>query len=142
MSSIVQALKSEIVRVARQQVRMEVAQLRKSSSRYRKEIAELKRQISALRQQQNKVSKTSANAKATPSLTETTQVRFSSARLKKHRERLGLSAENFGKLFGVTGQTVYNWENGTRPGQAHLVMISHLRKLSKRQASEVVATRN
>ena len=142
MSSIVQALKSEIVRVARQQVRAETAQLKKASSRYRKEIAELKRQISALRQQASQRAKSTVATASASTPSDAPKVRFSAARLKKHRQRLELSAESFGKLFGVTAQTVYNWESGTRPSQAYMVMISNLRNLSKREANAVVAARS
>lgn len=63
---------------------------------------------------------------------------WSPTRLKAHRERLGLSAEKFGKLLNVSGQTIYNWEGGSRPGKEHLAAISQLRKLSKRQAHAIV----
>lgn len=142
MSAIAQALKSEIARVARQQVRVETAQLKKASSRYRHEIAELKRQVSVLQRQVAQRPKAAAAAIDSTQTEETRQVRFSAARLKQHRLRLGLSAENFGKLFGVSGQTVYNWEGGTRPSRAYMVMISNLRKLGKREAAAVVAARS
>ena len=42
------------------------------------------------------------------------QRRFSPPRLAKHRQRLGLSAADFGSLTGVRGQSIYNWEAGKR----------------------------
>ena len=50
-------------------------------------------------------------------------------------QRLGLSADNYGKLIGVTGQTIYSWEQETsRPRTAQLAPIASLRHLGKREA--------
>ena len=69
------------------------------------------------------------------------QYRFSPGKLKGHRERLELSATEFGKLFGVTGQTIYAWEGGSRPQKTHLPAIGALRKLTKTSAREIIAAR-
>lgn len=143
MSNIASLLKQEIARVARREVRSQTEKLKKASGAYRAQIAELKRQVTSLRQQIAQAAK--ANGQARPAaapIPEASKVRFSSARLKKHRERLDLSAEKFARLFGVTGQTVYNWEAGTRPGMDHLLMIAKLRSLTKRQAQALVAERS
>lgn len=142
MPNIASVLKDEIARVARKEVRVETEKLKKASSAYRAQIAELKRQVSTLHRQLAQLSK--ANGPAQPmadtAAAEAAKVRFSPARLKGHRERLDLSAEKFGRLFGVTGQTIYNWEAGTRPAKDHLVMIAQLRKLTKRQAHHLLAS--
>ena len=45
------------------------------------------------------------------------------------RERLGLSAESLGKVLGVSGQSIYNWESGKgRPRQDQLAKLLQLRK--------------
>jgi transcriptional regulator with XRE-family HTH domain len=63
------------------------------------------------------------------------KVRFSSKWLRPAREKLGLSAADYGKLLGVTGQTVYNWEHGTsEPRQSILQRIAELRSIGKREA--------
>jgi DNA-binding XRE family transcriptional regulator len=61
-------------------------------------------------------------------------VRFSAKGLRSQRQRLGLSAENCGKIIGVTGQTLYNWErNEARPRQEQIAKIASLRRMGKKQ---------
>ena len=50
MSNIASALKEEIARIARKEIRAETEALKKASSRYRAEIADLKRRLAALEQ--------------------------------------------------------------------------------------------
>ncbi len=55
--------------------------------------------------------------------------------MKAQRKRLKLSAEDYGRLVGVSGQTIYHWEQGkTRPQEAQLVALAAVRGLGKREA--------
>jgi len=55
--------------------------------------------------------------------------------LRSQRQRLGLSAANYGKLIGVTGQTIYSWEQETsRPRKHQFASIAALRHIGKREA--------
>ena len=55
--------------------------------------------------------------------------------LASHRKRLGLSAADFGKLLGVSGQSIYKWEPGeVKPRRAQLEAIAAIRTLGKREA--------
>ena len=50
-------------------------------------------------------------------------------------ERLGMSAEDFGKLLGVSSQSIYNWEHGTaKPRSALLDKLAVVRAIGKREA--------
>lgn len=61
--------------------------------------------------------------------------RYRAGVVKSHRDRLGLSALNFGKLVGVTGLTIHNWENGkSRPRAAQVAKLAAVRKLGRRDA--------
>jgi len=52
-------------------------------------------------------------------------------------ERLGISAENYGKLIGVSGVTIYKWEHDTSsPRKAQLVALAAVRGLGNRQAKK------
>jgi DNA-binding transcriptional regulator YiaG len=65
------------------------------------------------------------------------RVRFSSRSVKAQRRRLGLSAEDFGRLLGVSAQTVYHWERGkSRPRKSQLAALAATRALGKRAARE------
>ena len=62
-------------------------------------------------------------------------VRFSARSVKAQRQRLGLSAADYGKLVGVSGLTIYNWEHGTsHPRKAQLVALVAVRGIGKREA--------
>jgi DNA-binding transcriptional regulator YiaG len=62
-------------------------------------------------------------------------IRFTARGVRTQRDRLGMSAENFGKLLGVSSQAIYNWERGTaRPRSALLAKLAFLRGIGKREA--------
>jgi DNA-binding transcriptional regulator YiaG len=62
-------------------------------------------------------------------------VRFTAKGLRSQRRHLRLSAANYGKLIGVTGQTIYSWEQETsRPRKPQVARIASLRHLGKRDA--------
>jgi Predicted transcriptional regulators len=63
------------------------------------------------------------------------KVRFVAKGLRSQRSRLGLSAEDYGKLVGVSGQSVYNWEQGhSIPRSQQASAIAALRSIGKREA--------
>lgn len=143
MPNIAVVLKGEIARLARKETRSEVAELRKASSQYRAHIAALRRRIEAMERQLKRLSKAGGRAKAAaaePAGEETTQRRFSAKRFAAHRAKLGLSAADYGKLIGVTGQTVYKWESGkARPRSGQLESIAAVRGIGKREAAAKLA---
>ena len=60
---------------------------------------------------------------------------FSADRLKEHRQRLGISADSYGALMGVSGLSVYNWENGRAvPRKSSLDALGSIAGLGKREA--------
>jgi DNA-binding transcriptional regulator YiaG len=137
MPNLASLLKSEILRLARKEVRAELESLRKASSRYRSEIAELKRRIEQLERQHGRIAKKSSRSSVRPVGEEAApQIRFSPQRFAKQRQKLGLSAADMGRLIGVSGQSIYKWEAGkSRPRPQQLQAIAALRKLGKREAS-------
>ena len=142
MPNIASILKSEIVRVARKEIRAEVEGLKKSVGTYRSDIAALKRRSQTLEQELKRLQK--SQPKPEPlAVDETVKApRFSAKGLAKQRQRLGLSAEAVGVLIGASSQSIYNWEVGeARPRAKHLAAIAALRGLSKTQAAEVLASR-
>lgn len=137
MPNIASLLKDEIGRLAKRAVRVETEALKKSSAQYRSDIAALKRRIADLERQVKRANRgAGARASAAPQGEETTdRRRFSAKGLAKHRQRLGLSAEAFGRLVGVTGQSIYKWEAGrARPRATQVQAIAAIRALGKRQA--------
>lgn len=140
MPNIASILKNEISRVARKEVRAEIETLKKASAAHRTSIAELRRQVSTLEKELRRVAKgATLSAPVTASEDEGTGTkrRFSAARLAAHRSKLGLSAASYGQLVGVSGQTIYHWEQGkARPRAAQLESLAGVRGLGAREIAE------
>ena len=63
------------------------------------------------------------------------KVRFVAKGLKSQRNRLGLSAADYGRLVGVSAQSVYNWELGQASPRADQVKaIPALRGIGKQES--------
>lgn len=138
MPNIATALKAEISRLARKEPRTESDALKKTVSHQRAQIAALRRRIDALERQQ----KRSANGRAEPRPSENpdgeadAKHRFSAKGLASCRQRLGLSAADFGRLVGVSQPSIYKWEQGQqRPRQRYLPAIAAVRIMGKREAA-------
>ena len=132
-------LKSEISRLARKELKAETEALKKVSAKHRSDITALKREIAELQRQVKQLAKGAAakpeRRAADGDGDQPIRNRFSAQRLAAHRQRLGLSAENFGKLVGVSGQTIYMWESEkARPRNGQLQAIAAVRKMGKREA--------
>jgi DNA-binding transcriptional regulator YiaG len=56
--------------------------------------------------------------------------------MKTHRQKLGLSAKDYGLLVGVSALSIYKWEDGkVQPRGSALVKIAAVRQLGKREAA-------
>ncbi len=133
MTSFAAAFKDEIRRLARKEVKAQVAPLKSASAAYRKEIAALKRTVQAQERQIRQLQKRGPAAITKEPTGK--DVRFSPAWVAKHREKLEMSAADYGELIGVSMLTVYNWEKGkTRPRQAQLEAWGKIKHLGKREA--------
>src|SRR2546423_5357422 len=62
--------------------------------------------------------------------------RFSAKGLQAQRSRIGLSPTDFGKLLGVSAQSIYNWESEkARPRPEQIAKLVALRSLGKREVA-------
>lgn len=136
MPNIAAILKSEITRLARKQVRDETQDLKKTIAPYRSEIASLKKRTQALEQQIRRLSRGIAKAPSPAREESDTARRFSAKGFAKHRQRLGLSAQDFGALIGASALSVYKWEKGeVRPRDKHVQAIAAIRTMGKKEAA-------
>jgi DNA-binding transcriptional regulator YiaG len=139
MQNFATVLKQEICRLARREIKAQATPTRQAIVHYRHEIAQLKRQ---LREQQRRMDalelrKKSPDARGESRNGQLTGLRFSTRSVKSQRRRLGLSAEDYGRLIGVSGLTVYNWEHGrTRPRAAQFESLAAIRGISRVAAAE------
>jgi DNA-binding transcriptional regulator YiaG len=136
MSNFATQLKSEIARIAKKEIRGESAPLKKSSSQYRSDIAALKKRVAALEALVKKLSKVAQKSRPEAAdVADDKNLRFRSAGFATLRQKLGLSANEMGQLLGVSGQSVYKWEQGkAKPRTNQLKAIAAIRKMGKKQA--------
>ncbi len=143
MPNIGVVLKDEITRLSKKVVKAYVGPLQTNSATHRRHIAALKRQVSALEKEITRLRRgergRAASAAAAPRDGSDSSLRFQAKGLRSLRARLGLSAEEFGKLVGVSGQSVYNWEaEKTVPRRAQLASLSKLRGVGKREVGKML----
>ena len=142
MPNLVAVLKDEIRRLARKEIRLQMGATRRAAVQHRREIAKLKKQ---LRLQERVVAALKAKGEE-PSREQPSEhtgipdgSRFSARSVRAQRRRLKLSAAQYGKLVGVTAQTVYLWERGkVRPGKAQFAALIEARGLTRREAVQSV----
>lgn len=136
MADIAGALKTEIVRLSKKAVRQSIVTLQRASSSHRHDIASLKKQLATLERQVAALTRAGGKKQARlPEKDEATPHRFVAKGLRTHRSRLGLSQEEFGKLIGVSAQSVYNWEReAARPRPSQIAAIAAIRSMGKREA--------
>src|SRR5258705_8722540 len=118
MPDVGSLLKSEIRRLAKKEARFAAAHAQRRVAQHRRDIAKLRRIIG---DQATRIARLEAAGRS-QGVVEGKKIglpdgaRFSPRSLRAKRNRLGLSAALYGKLIGVSGQTVYSWEhNHSRP---------------------------
>ncbi|MBI3374763.1 MAG: helix-turn-helix transcriptional regulator [Betaproteobacteria bacterium] len=136
MPNIGVVLKQEISRLARREIRGQVKGMKKASAQYRRDIAALKRKVAKFERQFSLLQVKVLNYAAVPSDSSTEKrVRFVPKALRSQRERLGLSAADYGRLAGVSAKSVYDWEHeAARPRREQLATLAALRGIGKREA--------
>jgi hypothetical protein len=136
MANIGAVLRDEITRLSRKESRVQINSTKRATANHRKDIALLKRQIMQLERQVKALSRRAGVTSAAPPVTAgATKFRFVPKGLRSQRARLGLSAADFGKLIGVSAQSIYNWESEkARPRAGQITRVAQLRVMGKREA--------
>jgi len=137
MSNIASALKEEITRLARKEVKVQMEDYKKSSATRRKDVAVLKREVVKLERQVAVLEKKvlGATSKKTVAEVAGSTARFTPKGLRSQRKRLGLSATDYAKLAGVSSLSIYNWEKGTiTPRKTQIANLGALRGIGKKEA--------
>ena len=146
MTTFADSLKKEIARVARKELRDEMAALRKTSLSQRGEIAALKKQLKALQGQLTRLGRTRPGPvrDATPASAASAvpargkpgrKVAFTAERLKTQRARLGLTQEQMARLLRVSSLSVWKWESGAAvPRASRVPGVLEVLALGKREA--------
>ena len=137
MPNLAGVLREEIRRLAKKEVKAQVGKTQRAAVQYRRDIAKLKRLVG---QQDKDIKYLKKQVQQQPGQSQPTEeqlegVRFSARSVKAQRQRLGLSAADYGKLVGVSGLTIYSWEHEkARPRKPQLVALIAVRGIGKREA--------
>jgi DNA-binding transcriptional regulator YiaG len=137
MPNIGAVLKQEIQRLSKRESKAQTESLRKASVVYRRQISAMRAQISALEKQVAALQRLVGKAKG-PELAvaeESAARLIRASAIRAMRARLGLTAAEFAKLAGVSGQSVYNWEHEkTHPQGKQLAALLELKAIGRREA--------
>ena len=137
MSNVMKELKAEISRLARKEINKSLAPVKKVTASQRSLIAGLRRQIDALQKEIKALGK--AAPAIVPAATEAAgRFWITGKGVKALRKRLGLTQAEMGRLAGVSGPAVVNWEkNAGKLGlrKATAGRLQEIRGLKKRAAA-------
>lgn len=134
MANLSSLLRNEMTRLAKKATKEQFAELQMRSASQRRDIAALKREVTSLRRS---IASGSKQGNTTPAAApqDDQKLRFQARGLITDRKRLGVSAGDYGRLVGVSGQTIYHWEQGkSSPRRAQLVALAAIRGIGKREA--------
>ena len=136
MVNFASVFRDEISRLARREIRQQVDPLKKTNTQLRRTVAALKNDVAALQCSVRFLeSREKERLETPPEPDESRVIRFSPTWVKADRKRLGLSAEDYGRLIGVSAVTVYSWESGkSKPTAQRLAAWADVRGMGKREA--------
>ncbi|MFW6162196.1 MAG: helix-turn-helix domain-containing protein [Planctomycetota bacterium] len=135
MGKMEQTLRSEIQRLARKEIRSELASLTKEIKALKREVARLRKAGPA----ESKAKAAPAPVELTASPEEVAKARFSAGLIKKLRKRLDLTQAQMASLMDVSPTTVAFWEQGrNRPTDASKASLVALRKLGRRDIKRML----
>ena len=115
MPNIAAVLREEINRLARKEIRQQVGPLGKASAELRRTVAALKSEVATLRRGVRFLERQEKRRlQSKPKASSAEGVRFSPRWVKADRERLGLSARDYGLLVGVSASRSTTGRRGSR----------------------------
>jgi len=143
MSNIIKELKAEIVRLARKEIKGELAAVKKVNASQRGLIAGLRREVTALQKEVVGLKKAVPSPQKAILGKKEPKGRFwiTGKGVKTLRKRLGLTQAKFGKLAGVSIPTVVNWEKNESKinmRKAAAGKLQRIRGLKKRQVADIL----
>lgn len=146
MTTFTNAFRSEVVRMARKELKPELQGMRKALTSHRSEIATLKRELKALTSQLKaaqrsvKASAASVEEAPAPSRKGGRKWIFKPETLAAKRAELGLTAKDMARLLQASPLSLSKWESGkVNPRAAQLERIHTVLGLGKRKALALLA---
>lgn len=118
MPNVMQVLRSEITRLARKEVKASVSKVHKPTVQLKRNVAALKRIVASLAKENKRLSGVLGKivvAQPTQPSELTTKARLTGKGIRSLRRKLRLSQADFGRLIGVSSQSVVNMEKKNGP---------------------------
>ena len=138
MGKLESAIKGEVTRLARRELRGPFLLLQRRVRLLRVEIARLAKQIAA--QGKKETARPSLMTEAGALLEDGKVFRFSPGRILGLRKKLGLSQRELAILAGVTLGAVAGWEKGKfEPKPEKKAALAAMRKMGKRSVKKMLA---
>ena len=141
MPDVARVLREEVQRLAKRQVKAGLAPVKRDNVRLKKHVADLRRELTALtrtsRELLARVTAVVATKETEVATERAAMLRPTSKSLARLRRRLDLTQVEFGRLLGVSGQAVLNWESKgsrVRMRSANLAALAGIQKIGKREA--------
>ena len=141
MAKIESILKSEMIRLARREMKKTFAPLNRDVRSLKGIVSQLRKSFFFLQKfmnQQERQMGSKPVTEVTPE--EMKKARFSPRLIKTLRKHLGVSQREMAKLAGVTVGAVFQWEKGKfEPKDEKKKILVGLRKLGRREARKLLA---
>ena len=141
MPDVARVLREEVQRLAKRQVKAGLTPLKRDTVRLKKQVAELRHELATLtrtsRELLARVTAVVATKETEVATERAATLRPTSKSLVRLRRRLDLTQVEFGKLLGVSGQAVLNWEgkgSRVRMRSANLAPLAGIQTMGKREA--------
>ena len=142
MPNIAAALRSEVTRIARKEIRAQTEDLRKTLAATRVDLRNLKQRLQAAEKELTRLQRAAPPQAEAPAPEPAARApRFSPGWLTGLRTRLGLTQSEMARLVGVSPLSIYNWESGrVRPRDSFIHTIAAVRAMGRvERATRLVA---
>jgi DNA-binding transcriptional regulator YiaG len=144
MGKMEQTLKSEIVRLAKKQVRATCLPLARDVRRLKRTVSALRKTVAVLASlgTELQAERQAQRAKLAVAPDEVKAARLSPLLVKKIRARLGITQGELATLVGVSTSAVGSWEYGNAKPEGHnREALVALRKLGRREVRGMLAAK-
>ncbi|OGP56500.1 MAG: hypothetical protein A2162_10415 [Deltaproteobacteria bacterium RBG_13_52_11b] len=141
MGNLEATIKSEIVRLARRELRKVTVPLRRDVRSLKITVSQLRKTVSALERSAARRDSQMLTGKVALSVApeELEKSRFSPRLIRVLRKRLGVTQKELATLAGVTVGAIFQWEKGMfDPRDDKKAVLVALRKLGRRQVKKLL----
>ena len=139
MPDIATVLKAEIRRLAKSEIRSATGPLKKQVAGLRTSIRKAKDDSQQLKHKVTALQRATGDTDPAPP-PDMGRSWITSRTVRALRKRLGLTQVQMGKVLGVSGLTIYNWEKGvTKPRASLAAKIVASKKLGKKDVKDMLA---